>query len=741
MSRVRVPQEALGARPVSMPGFSIPQFKPTVAGQLAGVLSGAVDATTQAVGFMSAVESMKAREAIIDVRNSREAIAEAEQNARQLQIEEDRAASLMRGQAGRDVDAMAGDIIAAFESGQMDPHIGRVVDNDVLNQIADGYAEPATAGWGADSEYTRTFKAEVRKLVTDRGIRRQAGLQEADRQENIANLQRDFSTASSVDEIRAGIEANKGFVGLNDQQFIEQIVTPVLQGRAAVGDTSVVELANALIPDTKVRAALVNQAESINAQKQSAARMSAVNDLSIRLQNAGTDIGTLMALRSEIQEFQANNPESRDTTNGMVRSIDNMVEGIQNSAIRQSVEQKEAEFKSGMVQTVSANLAAALASGRGYAALDAVNASTKIAYTKADGTTDSKDISFSMTEAEVERLATNAIHEKAVAGSNGDPVLYRRTRLELMRQNAMVDKDMSRVASAGVAKLSEFATASEDVPMPVEAIEGFNAYLDAKSIAPSVLSIGGYERDVYDLAAQVLDSGFVGDNPGDVGGKSRALAWSIRNIKNPPVTISEKQASAIHSAARGATAEWFDFNRDEEGRVADAQEFIRDKAAFYARGGVPMQQAVSAAAKDAREYGKNVNGHWTYTYAPMPTNANGKPLDQNIGMVAEFLAEEYGKFNIEDESFLPGSSTMSRRDLKFKQLPSGNWTVVDARNPYNTSIAIDDRGTRMGEISTSGLSAMVDKWLTDKIIDKTAFNVAEYSARTDLGIPTRPTNQ
>lgn len=446
---------------------------------------------------------------------------------------------------------------------------------------------------------------------------------------------------------------------------------------------------------------------------------------------------SLTSLRSEVRGFQVQHPELRSTLSDMVGSIDNRIRSITDSAIQAGVKQKEVEFKQNAEASHFAQLSSAVESGRGYAMLDGAEQTSTITYTKADGTTETKEVKYAASEADAERAITALIDQKAKAAAGNDPVRYRRERLDLMRQNAMVDKDLSRIASAGVAKLSEYS-AQEGAPFPPESIEGFNVYLDSRDISPGALALGDGVRKLYDLAGQALQSGFVAGDPSSPESKARALTWAIRAMKNPEAKLSEKSAGEVASAARSVTAELFDLNLDEEGRVADAAEFIRNKAAFYLTGGMEHDRAISAAKQDAQDYGRKVNGHWTMTYAPMPQGPNGKTLDENLDIVAKDFEEKYGSFNMQDESWLiPGSSNMSSGNVKFVQQPSGRWIVTDDRNPYNTSIVINEKGDRLPELTTSQLAKMVEETLNNKIIDENKVRTSGYSAIYDKGVPIR----
>ena len=122
MSRVRVPQEQLGTGPLSVLSTPLPPINtPTVAGQLAGILAGGADVATRAVGFMAATQQMKNQEAILSIRNNEAAVREAEQSARQLEADEARNASIMRGEAGLAFDEVSGSIQEAFAFSLMPP--------------------------------------------------------------------------------------------------------------------------------------------------------------------------------------------------------------------------------------------------------------------------------------------------------------------------------------------------------------------------------------------------------------------------------------------------------------------------------------------------------------------------------------------------------------------------------------------------------------------------------------------
>jgi hypothetical protein len=564
-------------------------------------------------------------------------------------------------------------------------------------------------------------------------------LQEIDRQSNITATQRDLATATTPEQVVAVRDQTKGTLGLTDAQWVEQVLTPALQGRAAAGDTSIVPLANQFIDDTRIRAALSNQAESVLETRQSAVRMQTLNALSLEIQSAGSDIGKLTAASNKIRAYQEVTPEARATLDAMQGGVQSAIQNIGNSAIKAVVEQQKVEFQSANDNALSAAIASSIESGLGYTLGD-VSVKAPLAYTKADGTTETDTLSYSKTKDEVERAATNLIHQKASAASGGDPIIYRRTRLDQMRKNAMVDRDLSQIGDAGVAKLSQYATASEETPVPQEAIEGFSVFLDSRDIAPQALSLKDHSRRVYELASHVIDSGFINDDPSGVSAKARALSWAIRNVNNPTPSLSEQQASVISSAARSVTASLFADNFDEETRVSDATEYLRDKATFYLGAGMSPEKAIAAATKDAKTNGRNVNEtHWTYLYTPMPQNANGKTLDQNLGLVAEKFVESYGKFNQQDEAWLiPGTSGMSKLDVKFQQLPSGRWVVTDDRNPYGTSLVIGDDGRRMPELTTAQLAALVDDKLTASMLFDSRVSTNDTIVRYDLGVPARP---
>lgn len=711
MSRVRVPQEALGARPVSLPGFSVPQFQPTVAGQLAGVLSGAVDATTQAVGFMSAVESMKAREAIIDVRNNRAAIAEAEQNARQLQIEEERAAALMRGQAGRDVDAIAGDIIAAFESGQMDAHIGRVVDNDVLNQIADGYAEPATAGWGADSEYTRTFKAEVRKLVTDRGIRRQAGLQEADRQQNIANLQRDFSTASSVDEIRAGIEANKGFVGLNDQQFIEQIVTPVLQGRAMNGDATAAKMASELIPDSRVVESIQRHLDAFNESRTADAHINALNTFSLRSQRASSagDVSGLSSLQRDIQEFQSK-PENAPiyaALNSMWESADNEIRQIEK---QQLVEKAQVSHNDRVSQAV-----AMIRGGDGYA-VDTIE-------TQVPGTSQS----ITTNKSELNRIAFDLVKRDAESLYPDDPTGRISHQIDYVSQSKNFPNEWTQVLQVGASAADSLLLDSVDgkeTPIPAQTAAGFELYKAISARAPYLLaSMVSYDdRKFYERTMSEMRRGVVGN---DVRKAMLSAKVSIQtrpsrvDISGPTIlsTLSEIQVSPTNGTWGGANPM---FTSIENELIARADLFAD----------LTPAEAAKKAAEEIKPNLVRINGFTTYMVNP-PSDSSGESFSNVISDRLESIARDKGvelrnlyvtedlrtgMLRVSDRSTLTPVDSIDPRDLaapvqadKAKSAVAGqNFRELTKTNPGLMGVYWDYR--RQGMTEKQAMSKVVSAY-------------------------------
>ena len=709
---------------IQTPGLVTPNYQSSGA-----LLAGEFLQTISAAGSLANLGTAINREQQFEaerLRRERDADFAARLKLQNEADKQDQAITL--GSATRAAKTIEARLKSEIENGDLAIQDGRTPEEIAADVIRGQLPE------NASEIYATRMYDELVGPLTQAVVSRREKFQKQERDALTLNLTDAVFGARSADDIAAAMAtATKG--GVDPQTVAESGI----QAMSMLGDEKAVEYANTFIKDPTKRAAIINTAKTEAERIVSEKRMATLNRFSTAIQDAGNDIGKLTAISSEIRAYQDAAPEARATLDSMQGGIKSTIENITNSAIRAGVEQKKVEFQGANDNALSATIASAIDSGLGYTLGD-VNVKAPLTYTKADGTTETDTLSYSRTKDEVERAATNLIHEKATSASGGDPIIYRRTRLDEMRKNAMVDRDLSQIADAGIAKLSKYATASEETPVPQEAIEGFSVFLDSKDIAPQALNLKDHSRRVYELASHVIDSGFVNDDPSGASAKARALSWAIRNVNNPTPSLSEQQASVISSAARSVTASLFTDNFDEETRVSDVTEYLRDKATFYLGAGMSPEKAIAAATKDAKTNGRNVNEtHWTYLYTPMPQNANGKTLDQNLGVVAEKFVESYGKFNQQDEAWLiPGTSGMSKLDVKFQQLPSGRWVVTDDRNPYGTSLVINKDGDRMPELTTAQLAALVDEKVTASILFDSRVSTNDNIVRYDLGVPARP---
>lgn len=637
-----------------------------------------------------------------------------------MQDEADKAnQSEVLGMATRDANTIQARLVNELKTGRL--AIDDTRDPEAIAADLIGSELPENAS----NIYATKMYNELIRPLTEAVVSARTAVQENERKSISTNLSNAVFGAKSVDDVNAAM-AEASAKGVDPQA----VLTNGVQALATIGDRRAIEYASAIV-DPESRAAVIVSARKEADRIESEKRLGELNDLSLRIQNAGNDLGTLTALRGEVMQYQSQHPEARATVQSFADSLKDRINGIADSAIKASVEQKEAEFKQIAAAGHMASLTAAVESGQGYAMLDGAEQTSTITYTKADGTTETKEVKYTATQADAERTMLAVIDQKARAVAGNDPVVYRRTRLNEVRKNAMVDPDLSRIASAGISKLSEYA-AQEGAAFPPESIEGFSVYLDSLDIAPNAIRLGASEANIYAVAAQALDTPIVAGNPQDAETKARALSFAIRSIKRPDAgKLSEKMTAQFVSAARSVTAELLDGNLDEEGRVADVAQFIKDRASFYYVTGDPVrmtpEKAIDAAKQDAAKYGRKVNGHWTMTYTEMPVAGNGKPLNENMGLLAEAMARDYGVYNSVDESWWPGESKMGRADVKFTQLPSGRWVVTDSRNPYPTSITINRNGDRMPELSSAELISRVNAMVNDRIISD---NAGVVDART-----------
>ena len=135
----------------------------------------------------------------------------------------------------------------------------------------------------------------------------------------------------------------------------------------------------------------------------------------------------------------------------------------------------------------------------------------------------------------------------------------RTTRPDAPKRNG--GQDLSRIASAGVAKLSEYSAGRCSVPPGVH--RRFNVYLDSRDISRALwLSVTAF-ASCTTLLVRLSSLALAGD-PSSPESKARALTWAIRD-EEPGSENCQKSAGEVASAARSVTAELFDLNLDEEG--------------------------------------------------------------------------------------------------------------------------------------------------------------------------------
>ena len=532
MSRARVPQADLSAGPLSVLSTPLPPTnQPTTAGTLAGILSGGIDAATRAVGFMGAVESVKAREAVISYRANRDAIREAERYAAQVAAAERNNESLMRGQAARDFDEHAIQIRAAFASGDLDKDIGRTVDAETLTRMATEYADMRTVGMGADSAYTDEFRRQTIQLVGSIGVQRQAQLQEADRQDNITSLQRRLATVTTPEEVSAIREETKGLVNLTDEQWADQVLTPALQGRAATSaDESTVTLAKTFISDARVVASIENTAARRKEENEAVAKTEILNNYSLRYQAAvsSKDVAALTSLQKDVNAFQSDkkNADVYPTLNAQWSAIGSAIEEIRKEEV---FAQAQATHSKSVADAISL-----AKNGDGFALREVE--------TPVPGSQQA----IKTTVSEIKDAAFNDVVASSRQLYPDNPIRQIEHQIDYVSQSRNMPSEWSRLLVVGESAADSLMLDTADgkeSPIPTQTVAAFELYKSIAARSPSLLSeLVPYEqRKFYERTMSAQRRGVVGN---DV----RAAMLSAKNsIKLRPNRVDLSATTLVES--------------------------------------------------------------------------------------------------------------------------------------------------------------------------------------------------
>lgn len=626
----RVPQQQLGANPVSIPGLPDANLPRTnTAGTLASIIGGGIDVATRAIEFQAAAQQLTNANTINDMRHAEEQARRQAQMAHALAAAEKETAAEQRG-AARDLFSQEfPDIAAIVSSGGMDAMIGSVVDDTAVNGMVDDFVGARTAGMS--EEASAAFRQEAMEKIKPVVFSRQAKLQEDVIQQGLTDLQSEAVTFSTAKEFTDLVDAKSVLYGKTKAEIVDAVVVPALQARADVGDLSVTELANNLIPDVKIRAALVNKAEATAKINDSNRRLQDLNNFSLAIEAAGTDLSALTRIKGEVFKYQSDpkNADDRATLQSFQNSIDTTIDKISTNAANAMIAQGKADWKSAQV-TSAVNMLLNPSLG----AIESSSLSESV--TMPDGSV--RSVEESMSKAEREDMAWTAIEQASARMFPNNPAQQIGYQIDVASQASHLPDAWKHAWSVGVSAADslELKTADgKDMPIPPQTEAAFALYTSVGAKAPWLLSqaMSYDDRKFYERTISAMRRQPIG------GDLRTAMVEAKRSLQTRPTRIDLSGETIVKTMSDVGMSQTFGLFNAASGPNPNwgvVENEVIARADLFAD--LSPAQAAAKAAKEIEPNMVTINGFPTFLTKPPPSDLKPQ-FQQSLQTILEETAK------------------------------------------------------------------------------------------------------
>lgn len=650
----RVPQQQLGANPVSIPGLPDANLPRTnMAGTLAGIIGGGLDVATRAIEFQAAAQQLTNANTINDIRHAEEQARRQAYAAKQLQDAENSRKEEDRGFGRLKFAEDQHETLALIASGKV--FVGDSVDDAGTNEAFRSYIDASTAGMSPDA--AAGFEDAAQRVLLPAIFSKQADNYEQMVGQELDSLTTEVTASiKTPEQAKELIRAKSNQYGLSESDITNRVFIPALKTMADRGDKEAITIANGIDLRADVRQSIVDHTTSVQER--------AKRDAETAQTEAFTATKNKIAVWfsreiDQLHKFDAGTQldliKARDTGLVTPNQFDELNGKIERWR-KDSVEQSEALWKRASSQQTHADAVnsqvSLVASGEWYNAED-IETPTGVGEEKIKTTVEQmRRNSFDAAAANIDAIPGLSPEEnqrlkvQAAFNQNYVPVEYK----------SMVQSGLQQMQALGQAVGGKVPVVMNDAMRRTLTI-----YRDSRRISPA------YAEQLFtrseDRAYLDSISDYLASNSDDIGG-------AVQNAN--AATLG---GSVSVELARGAAKKLASSDAD----YAATGTLMTNAILAEARRGVARNLSPEKAIANATELfaskSMKING-----YTTVVANREWVPKDEGVFDDHVRLWFQNIAANFADQNVFKGVAITPNDMLLDQDADTGYWRVRDARN-------------------------------------------------------------